>query len=216
MNFFRNFVSSLNPQASCDTAICPGSIIEGYLENPAQPFHTNDDILLWKVGNELMSQRLGQLLINTYWIDSIAPFAVPGNFTLPDDSSYSSLQQSSVYNTYDTDSSIGTIELQNLLMLVCNIAWFIVLLIVSMILLVIGIAAALLNIRRRGPTILDSFSSLIRDNRYCDSEIPHISSMEDGFHQSKRLQNVIVRLGDVKPKDDTGLLLWALLRTKRS
>jgi hypothetical protein len=195
-NFFKKFVGSINPQGSCETSFCDGSIIEAYLENPAKPFHMSDDILLWKVGNELMSQRLGQL-INTYWIDSIAPFAVSGNLTLP------LSPQDPTYNV-NTDTSIGTIEVQNSVVLVCNIAWCAVLLIVSMILLVISIATALLNLCRRGPTILDSFSSLIRDNRYCDLEIPHLSSMEDAFHQSKRLQNVIVRLGDVKPEDDIG------------
>lgn len=68
--------------------------------------------------------------------------------------------------------------------------------------------------RRRGPNILDSFSALIRDSVYCLPELPNGSSMEDGLDQSRRLRDVIVRLGDVKLDDDVGHVAVGVVNDK--
>jgi hypothetical protein len=68
---------------------------------------------------------------------------------------------------------------------------------------------------RRGPNLVDSFSSLIRDSQYCASELPHQSSLEDGLDQSKRWEDIIVRLGDVKPDEDVGHVAVGVVNDER-
>lgn len=206
-SFFANLVNSTNQHANCDTTECIPSIIEGYLANPQSPFPLSITQAPIAISDQLMSQRLGQIL-NTYWIDSIAPFAVSGNFTMP-------AKSTTPYNpaTYNVDSSIATIETY-VTVITCDTPWFAALILISTLLLLIGIATGVLNMRRRGPNILDSFSTLIRDSVYCLPELPNGSSMEDGFDQSKRLRDVIVRLGDVKLDDYVGRVAVSVVNDK--
>jgi hypothetical protein len=205
LSFFANLVNSTNQRVNCDTVICNPSIIEGYLANPQNPFPVSTAPIA--ISDQLMSQRLGQIL-NTYWIDSIAPFAVSGNFTMPAKSTTS-------YNsaTYNVNSSIATTETY-VTVITCDTLWFAALILISTVLLLIGIAAGVLNMRRRGPNILDSFSALIRDSVYCLPELPNGSSMEDGFDQSRRLRDVTVRLGDVKLDNDVGHVAVGVVNDK--
>lgn len=67
-----------------------------------------------------------------------------------------------------------------------------------------GVASAILSAKRLGPDVLDRFSTILRENPYVyDSQA---SSMEDSSIKAVRLQNVIVRLGDVQPNEDVGIL----------
>lgn len=104
---------------------------------------------------------------------------------------------------FNTDTSICSIETE-VDAIMCDYACFAILL-----LLLNAVAAAVLTNLRKGPDVLDRFSSLLRDDQYLhDSQ--H-SSMEDAFEQSRRLGDVRVRLGDVRP--EKGLGMW-LLRWK--
>jgi hypothetical protein len=196
INFMKNFVTSTNPADACDTSFCPTSAIEGYLKNPGSPFSASGDSLS-TFGDQLISRRIAQLL-NTYWIDSVAPYAIAGNFSIPKNTTNAPLS-----DMYSTDASSGTIERQETV-IECNLPWLGILLLASGVSLVVSVAGGILNMLRRGPSILDSFSALIRDNQYCASELPHHSSMEDGSDQSCRLRSVVVRLGDVKSEEDIG------------
>ena len=209
LSFFANLVNSTNQRPNCDTTICIPSIMEGYLANPQNKFPLLITQAPIAISDQLMSQRLGQIL-NTYWIDSIAPFAVSGNFTMPAISPIPYM-----YNpaTYNVDSSIATIETY-VMVITCDTPWFAALILISTVLLLIGITAGVLNMRRRGPNILDSFSALIRDSVYCLPDIPNGSSMENGLDQSRRLRDVIVRLGDVKPDDDVGRVAVGVVNNK--
>lgn len=191
--FFKDLTNATNPTVGCDTTFCPPSVIEGYLVNPTNPLSQTHTSKIWEIGNKLVSQRFTQL-INTYWIDSIAPFAVSGNFTL----AYSDFSTTSQYNT---DSTIGTI-MTNETVIKCDYKWFAIMLICSLVLFMAGLATVVLTACRRGPDVLDRFSSLLRDNPY--AEIPQKSSMEDALDQSKRLGNLRVRIGDVCPEEDVG------------
>lgn len=206
-SFMKNFVNSTNPSVGCDTSFCTTSAIEGYLANPDSPYNFPfGNPSLWTYGNKLISQRFTQLF-NTYWIDSIAPFAVAGQFNIS--VGLTDPTDQTVTDRYNVDSSIGTIEREEIVVK-CNYAWLAMLLLASTVLLLIGLVTVVLNMFRRGPSILDSFSSLLRDSPYAAS-IPHSSSMEDGFHKSKRLRNVKVRLGDVRPDEDVGYVALAAL-----
>ena len=201
LSFWKNFINATDPSVGCDTTTCTTSGVEGYLANPDSPFSFSDNPIIWTVGDDLVSQRFAQL-VNTYWINTIGPLIVSGNFTnLTQDSS-------SLLQNFNTDSSIGSIETE-VDVIMCSKAWLAILLISSLVLMLSAIAAAVFTIFRRGPDILDRFSSLLRDNSYVLD--PHHSSMEDSFEQSRRLGNVKVRLGDVQPNADIGYAAIALM-----
>ncbi|EXJ57701.1 uncharacterized protein A1O5_12491 [Cladophialophora psammophila CBS 110553] len=199
-SFFPDFTNATNPTVGCDTVFCPPSAIEAYLVDPANPLLQTSTSKIWKLGNDLVSQRFTQL-INTYWIDSIAPAAISGNFSL----ATSDVGTTSQYNT---DSAIGTITTSEIVVK-CDYKWLVVLLVCSIVLFILGLATVVLTAYRRGPDLLDRFSSLLRDNPYAN--VPHESSMENAAEQSKRLGNLMVRLGDVRPEDDVGYVAIGVL-----
>lgn len=199
-SFFSSFVTATDASLACDTALCTTSGIEGYIADPDNPFTLTETPRLPDVGDALFSQRLTQLM-NTYWIDSVAPFAITGNFSLnPVDNQYGTL------NEYNTDSTIGTAETR-MDVIKCNYAWLATLVISSITLFACGVASAVLSMRRSGPDILDRFSTSLRDNPHVhDSQA---SSMEDSSIKAVRLQNLVVRLGDVQPHEDVGYVAIA-------
>lgn len=198
--FFAGFTNATSPTVGCDTVMCPPSAIEAYLVDPVNPLLQSHTSKIWEIGNELVSQRFTQL-INTYWIDSIAPFAVLGNFS----SAYSNFGTTQQYNT---DSTIGIIMSCEMIVK-CDYKWFVIMLVCSLVLFMVGLATVVLVACRRGPDVLDKFSSLLRDNPYAN--IPHRSSMEDAVDQSKRLRDLRVRMGDVRPEEDLGYIAIGVL-----
>ncbi|KAF9530407.1 hypothetical protein CPB83DRAFT_850871 [Crepidotus variabilis] len=191
--FWRNFVNATNPYIGCDTSFCPTSGVEGYLLDPNSPFSVSTTPLIWQQGNELVSQRFTQL-INTYWLDSIAPDTIAGNFSVD------------AANRFNIDSTIGSIQTQQEV-IKCDYLWLTILLISSLVMLLCGIAAVVFGMLRRGPDILDHFTGLLRDNPYVSDQ--QYSSMDNVVAQAKRLRNVTVRLGDVSPEDDVGYVAIA-------
>ncbi|OQV07600.1 hypothetical protein CLAIMM_12008 isoform 2 [Cladophialophora immunda] len=196
--FFPDFTNATNPTVGCDTSFCPPSAIEAYLADPANTLLQTSTTKLWKLGDDIISKRFTQL-INTYWIDSIAPSAVSGNFTVP---------QGDSLLTYNTDSNLGTITTSQIVVK-CDYRWLAIMLVCSLALFVIGLVTVVLTACRRGPDLLDKFSSLLRDNPYAN--IPHNSSMENAADQSRRLGDLIVRLGDVRPEEDLGYVAIGVL-----
>ncbi|OCT49076.1 hypothetical protein CLCR_04659 [Cladophialophora carrionii] len=200
MSFLADLTNATNPTVGCDTTFCPPSVVEAYLADPANTVLQTATTKLWKLGDELISQRFTQLF-NTYWIDSIAPAPVSGNFSLE----FSELGTTQQYNT---DSTLGTITTSQRV-IKCDYKWLAILLVCSLVLFVIGLATVVLTALRRGPDVLDRFSPLLRYSRFAN--IPHKSSMEDATEQSRRLRNLTVRLGDIRPEDDVGYIAIAVL-----
>ena len=193
LQFFKNFINSTDPNAGCATTSCPLSGVEGYLVAPENPFTVRGNVSIWEQGDELVSQRMTQL-INTYWVNSIAPYSLTGNFSLPSTTS-------NLAFGYNTDSFMGTTETTEIVIR-CNTEWMAILLIASAVMFACGIYSTVMGMRRRGPEILDSFTSLLRDNPNVHD--PGYSSMDDAADQAKRLRNTIVRLGDVRPDHEVG------------
>lgn len=191
--YLADFTNATNPTVGCDTSFCPPSAIEAYLADPANTLAQTSTTKLWKLGDGPISKRMSQLL-NTYWVASIAPQAVAGNFVLANTT------------TYNRDSVIGTITTSETV-LKCNNAWLAIMFICSLVLFISGMATIVLAAYRRGPDILDRFSSLLRDNPYV--LVPHESSIVDAVNESRRLRDVMVRLGDVRPGDDVGYVAIA-------
>ena len=194
LQFFKNFINSTSPSAGCALTTCPASGVEGYLIDPTNPFTLRgSDRLIWKQGEELISQRMTQL-INTYWLNSIAPYSLTGNFSLP-------TTASNLAFGYNTDSVMGSTDTTETVIR-CNIEWLVILIIASAVMFICGIYSTIMGMKRRGPEILDSFTSLLRDNPHVHD--PGYSSMDDAAEQAKRLRNTIVRLGDVRPDHEVG------------
>ena len=94
INFWASFLATFKSHTYCDASICAASPIESYFLQPDAPFSSGDPgsdgtftianaSPIWPIGNKLFSERFTQL-INTFWIDSMAPFAITGKLTFPD------------------------------------------------------------------------------------------------------------------------------------
>ena len=141
-------------------------------------------------------------LINTYWVSSIAPYAITGSFN-------GSMNSSLPQDGYNTDSTIGQTTLQSTV-LRCDGAWFVVLLVASLVMVSASIISAVLNLCRKGPDMLGSFSMSLRDSPYVG--FPRGSSLEVSTDMSRRLGKCRVRLGDVRPDEDVGYVALATMR----
>lgn len=183
--FFKHLVSATTPSLNYP------SPLEYYFLNPASPYSWElgtFSYVIGLIGDVLFSQRLGQLL-NTLWIDGVAPFAVTGNFT------QRAVAEIGV-RTVD-----GTVS-ETQLLLRCHSRWLAILILTSLAMILAGIVAAVLDFYRLGPDVLGGFSLALRENRYVRT--PMESSMEDERDMARRLRRVKVRLGDVKPEAEVG------------
>jgi hypothetical protein len=86
--------------------------------------------------------------------------------------------------------------------------WLAVALVASTLLLVLALASFLLNFIRRGPDLLDSFSTLLKDGKYVD--LPASPSLEDATLRSRSLKDAVVLFGDVRPQAETGYAAFAV------
>jgi hypothetical protein len=68
--------------------------------------------------------------------------------------------------------------------------------------LIAGITTIALNLVRRGPEILDSFTSMLRDSPYIHVDLG--PSTEDASSQTRNFQTTRVILSDMIPKEVTG------------
>ena len=172
----------------------PGEIspLEYYIVNPDSPYlvmqRSSVPPQLWQQGDGIVSQRFGQL-INTFWLAGMGPDAIAGNFS------------SSPDNTYGVGLVNGTTTISGTV-LRCDTAWLVVLLLTSLIMLCAGLLSGVLAAYRRGPDLLDGFSTLLRDNPYARAQVG--SSLEDRANMARRLKAVKVRIGDVQPTADVG------------
>lgn len=199
INFWPSFVAIFDPTTFCDSGICIASPIENYLLDPDTAFSAGSfngaqgteqtSPPIWPVGNTLFSQRFTQL-VNTYWIDSIAPFAITGNFTYQDPDPVIG------YAHYNVQNYTGTIEIEQDV-LKCSKPWLAILILASSAMFLAGVVGTVLGIMRRGPEILDHFASFLRDNPYAESL--QCASMMDASTEARRFRDVRVMLGDVRP-----------------
>ena len=206
--YWPDFINSTYTQALCDDSCCSSSPIEAYLLDPDSPYSISESSPpIWPIGDKLFSQRFSQLL-NTYWIASVAPVQLLGNFTIP-----SANESDLLMSSYKVSNTTAQVE-RVLEVIRCSHAWLAVLLVASVIMLLVGVIGACLNMCRKGPEILDSFSALLR-NDICVG-VEHDSSMESTPEQVRRLRHVRIRLGDIRPEDDVGFVSIAPLGPDRS
>ncbi|KAF4976735.1 hypothetical protein FZEAL_6650 [Fusarium zealandicum] len=185
------------------------SPIELYITNPDIPYAVlpngrgwrGEEI--WPVGDALFSTRFTQLL-NSFWLAQIAPFAPMGRVNIS-----TSNELKKELQTLDWRSVNGT-RTPDIVVLRAEKPWLATLIIASLVMLSAALAAAILNVWRRGPDILDYATSMMRDNPYVNVDSAHQGcSMEDGVDRTRRLMAMKVRLGDICPEENEGYIAMA-------
>jgi hypothetical protein len=141
---------------------------------------------IYPIGDKLFSERFSQIL-NTFWINSIAPFAVTGNFSIEDPSSIPGGSSRYIYQNVT-----GTMT-PDYMVMKCNDAWLAVLIIASVFMLFTSLAAVVLVHLRHGPDILNRTSIFVKDHAYGHLDVPTVSGghahdqsqtpKADGFHE---------------------------------
>ncbi|KAJ4247536.1 hypothetical protein NW762_013216 [Fusarium torreyae] len=157
------------------------SPIELYLTHPDIPYAVlpngrgwlGEDI--WPIGDDLFSERFSQLL-NSFWLAQIAPFSPMGRVNIP---TSNALKKELV--TLQWRNLTGT-RTPNEVVLQARKPWLAMLVVSSLVMAACALAAAILNLQRRGPDILDYATSMIRDSPYVNVDIDQeCNSMEDGI-----------------------------------
>jgi hypothetical protein len=187
------------------THYATSSALEQYIANPDVPFRygvMGERVRIADVGEALFALRFAQLL-NTYWTVGIAPYAITGGLAT---SATRSDENDLVpgYSTSRTEAQLQTTEN----VLICNTPWLIVLIVSSLAMSAAGVATVILNLIRKGPEVLDSFTSSLRDNPFVQGDIG--PSTEDGPDKARRLGNVELILGDVRPEEESGYIAVAV------
>ena len=118
----------------------------------------------------------------------IAPFAVTGNFSGPDERLGSF--------KYNIENVTGTMT-PDVLELHCHRGWFTVLILTSLIMLCAAIAAVVLGLMRTRKNILDRVSVLLKNSPYV--EATYRNSVRSEMEKT-RLKDVRLSLRDIPPK----------------
>ena len=179
------------------------SPLELYILDPDVPFRyvrSGERPILADVGEDLFALRFAQLL-NSYWTVGIAPYAVPGGLNVSVNSTNAS--PGSGYAVSSTEAQLQTTET----VLICSRPWLAVLIISSLAMSAAGVATTIFNLLRRGPEILDSFTSYLRDSPFIHRDTG--PSTEDGPEKARRLGSLKVMLGDVRPEEENGYIAIA-------
>jgi hypothetical protein len=200
---FRGFMSVVPQSRAADT-----TPLEQYFLTPDVAFLlSKNDVSIGKIGDELFSQRLTQLL-NTYLLACAAPYAISGNFSFPtEEGAYSAGHKiANSSPAYGIQSTQGRVQ-RSQIVLRCHALWTIVLIAISSLLITAGLSTAILESFRMGPQVLDDFTSSLRYNPY--ASIVQRNSIEDGIDIARRSRHVKVQLGDVRSHDEVGLVAVA-------
>jgi hypothetical protein len=141
------------------------------------------------IGKEKFQERLSQLL-NTLFIAGIQPPIITGDMPITE-----KLQK---FITSTITAETGRTER----ILECNKAWFSIILVISIIILVISLSGAILRAITMVPDVLGTLSMITLDN-HCDKELQK-ASMLNGLERSRLLKKVGIKLGNVKQNSPSG------------
>lgn len=175
--------------------------LESYFLDPANPYFyaTNPTAGIYTIGDRLFSTRFTQLL-NTFWLNSVVPYTLVTGLNVTQD-----VNDPTVFHTASNDGSVGTSTGQyyiETMVLRCHKAYFSILVVVSILLFLAGLATAYLDATRQGPDVLDDFVNSLRHSPYV--HVDQGPSMEDGQEKARRLRQTVIQMGDVKPGDEYG------------
>ncbi|CAK3810104.1 hypothetical protein DOTSEDRAFT_70257 [Lecanosticta acicola] len=188
--FFSGLINATGNETDETGGLSP---IECYFLHPEDPYSCdgNGQYTLYSIRNDLFSYRATQLL-NTYWLANIAPFSVTGNFK-PNNT-----RESGVSRAVQGQVRVETTVLR------CHTHWMILLVAISIVLFLAGMATAYLDATRKIPDVLDYFANSLQYNPYVHVE--RVSSMEEGAERARRLKDLRIQMGDVRPDDPAGYI----------
>lgn len=170
-----------------------------FLNDPDNPFlDVNKRPDLSDLDNAVFSRRFAQLL-NTFLLAYVAPLAVAGGFDPSANVNESRVPDGTGQGV--AVNTTATLE-KTKIVLGYDTTWLAVLMASSLVMLAAGIATVVLNLMRRGPEVLDSFTSMLRENQYAHQETG--PSTEDASEKVRRLRKTRVMLGDVHPLEMNG------------
>jgi hypothetical protein len=121
-------------------------------------------------------------------------------------SGYPTSDLRSIFNDGTISSSQGRFIVETSV-LRCHSVYFAILLCISILLFVAGLATAYLDATRRGPDILDDFVNSLTHSPYV--HVDRGPSMEDGQEKARRLRATIIQMGDVHPEGQSGYVAIA-------
>jgi hypothetical protein len=165
-----------------------GTPTEQYFVKPENPV-VFDWIDFSDLSAATFSMRFTQL-VNTYWLSAIVPTTILTN-----------VQDGNIESERRIGMDGSIIRSEQVFL--CHKRWLTILLFASLVVFFSGLTTMILNSTLRVPHVLDSFSSLTRDNPYFQGG-PEVGSSLDGAKRARRLVYVRVRLGDVAPHRDIG------------
>lgn len=180
--------------------------LERFFVNPYAPFtSTNKDNALHKIPNIEFSTSFAQLL-NAYWQSSISlgqvTSGIPPDDEIPKEELHRNMTRDmSVYNTINATESrtIPVVKAQRL--------WLAALFVATGAMFLAGVFGLVLEATRKAPDFSLNVSSLTRDNPYI--RLPAGGSTLDSLDRGRLLQNVRIRMGDVRPDDPVGYIAIA-------
>lgn len=176
--------------------------LELFLENPAKSFHDTGFLPLayQDIPMDIFQARLA-LILNTYYQASLTT----GNFlgadgvALYDVPSTAALQYGNATGTW-TEFTPPRYEVQP--------TWLTLYLVSTTVLAACAIASVVISALTRAPDLFCGVSSLTRDSVFM-TRVPEGGSSLSASDRARHLQDVWVRIQDVKPEDDVGRIAFS-------
>jgi hypothetical protein len=181
--------------------------LQRFFVTPYSPFTgVNKDLELYKLSKESFATTFAQLM-NTYWLAGInlgqtTTGLPPDDEILPKDLQRNmTLTNQQLYKTINAEESliIPVVKAQRL--------WLAALFVATGAMLKAGIFGIVLEATRKAPEFSLNVSSLTRDNPFI--RLPSGGSTLDSLDRGRLLQNVRIRMGDVRPDDPVGYIAIA-------
>lgn len=195
-------VVAVGAKSHAVTALFGSSPIERWLVDPSTNFaEINTFVNISTVPLPLFTSRL-QMVYNTFWQSSYGAEFRFGN--IPDNHTVTSQVDRGIqFDGFNTTQGF-TFSFDGE-MYVCNKAYAGLLIIISIMLVVVGIAGVVLKAITLAPDIIGFASTSVRDNPYCvpgNRAAP--SSADDGLDYAVALKDVRVMIGDVRHNTEVG------------
>ncbi|KAF2463620.1 uncharacterized protein BDR25DRAFT_347112 [Lindgomyces ingoldianus] len=199
LDFTRSLFSSVAGNMNRPTAI------QRYFRHPDAPFNnTEEDLALRNLTKTEFATSLVQLM-NTYWLAGCGlaqvevgvPTRIAPEFLPPRNASL--LRR--YYTPVNATETLATEVVR------CSKPWLAALFIATGAMFLAGAFGLVLEFTRKAPDFALNISSLTRDNPYI--HLPPGGSTLDSIDRSRLLQNLRIRLGDIKPDDPVGYIAIA-------
>lgn len=144
---------------------------------------------------EEFSLRMTQLL-STWYLWNVAPLGLSGGFA--------NITRQGRSDAEETERALATtiaeiVDANDVIN--CSRSWFAVLMLASLVMFLAGLLTAVLNLTRRGPDIIDSFTGLTTASRL---DAPMLSTLNDSPDRVRQLRYEKARLGDLQCKEAYG------------